>query len=56
MSTKQVTNAPHIIIPRPVKKYSTELSIFSKTDGSDDIELLSPIKVRVKKNSLKNLF
>ena len=56
MHVKQGSNIPEIIIPRPVKKYSTDLSIFSKTEGSEDLELFSPIKVLIKKGSLKEFF
>lgn len=44
---------PQIIIPRPVKKYSTDLSILEGTEASDDVELFSPTKIIHKKGSMK---
>lgn len=47
--------AAQILIPRPIKKYSTDFSFAEGTEASDDVELFSPTKLMGKKGSLKEL-
>lgn len=43
--------SPKILIPRPVKKYSTDFSLLDLTEPCEEVELFSPTKLIGKRGS-----